>query len=105
MFQSERIVRHPDFNINYDFDVAVIKTVEMLIEANNFIQPIALGMQGTISEAGSLGNVTGWGLTEVKKDDRLQGLFVKTKIDIYFLCYHQSAIEQVLVYRLNIVIL
>lgn len=57
--------------------MAVIKTVEMLIEANNFIQPIALGMQGTISEAGSLGNVTGWGLTEVKKDDRLQGLFVK----------------------------
>lgn len=39
----------------------------MLIERDNFIQPIALGLQGTISEVGSLANITGWGITEVKQ--------------------------------------
>lgn len=67
MFQTEQIVLHPNFNLNYDFDVAVIKAVQMLIEKDNFIQPIALGLQGTISEVGSLANITGWGMTEVKQ--------------------------------------
>ncbi|XP_037028951.1 trypsin-1-like [Bradysia coprophila] len=64
LFRTERIVRHPNFNLNYEFDVAVIKTIEMLVLPNNFIQPIALGLQGTITEHESLLNVTGWGMTQ-----------------------------------------
>ncbi|KAJ6599595.1 Trypsin-4, partial [Pseudolycoriella hygida] len=67
LFNAERIVLHPNFNINYDFDVAVLKTVQQLIEKDNLIRPIALGLQGTYSEAGSLGTVAGWGITEVSQ--------------------------------------
>lgn len=75
LFHTERIVIHPEFNLNYDFDVAVIKTVQLLIEMDNFIQPIALGLQGTISEEGSLGAVIGWGITEVKPYGQLKRFF------------------------------
>jgi len=78
LFQCEQIVRHPDFNLNYDFDVAVVKTVELLIEKNNFIQPIALGLQGTYSAAGSLGNITGWGITEASDSSLSENLRIAT---------------------------
>ncbi len=74
LFHTEQIFRHPNFNLNYDFDVAVVKTVQALVETNNFIQPIALGLQGTITENESLLNVTGWGLTQVRKKQNLDSL-------------------------------
>lgn len=67
LFRTQQIVRHPNFNLNYEFDVAVIRTIEMLVQPNNFIQPLALGLQGTITEHESLLNLTGWGMTQVIK--------------------------------------
>lgn len=88
LFQTEQIVPHPDFNLNYDFDVAVIKTVEMLIEKNNFIKPIALGLQGTISEPGSSGNITGWGITEAKRS-----FFLKL--------FHRNLLQRIILHQIS----
>lgn len=66
LFHTDRIVRHPRFNLDYEYDVAVLRTVERLVEENNLIRPVALGLQGTITEDESLLNVTGWGMTEVR---------------------------------------
>jgi len=68
LFEAERIVLHPKFNLNFEFDVAVIKTVQSMILIDNSMRnpilAIPLGLQGTISFAGSLANFTGWGMTE-----------------------------------------